>query len=306
MDYEYPRLSQLAYLREVERSGSLTAAAERLGLSQPALSQSLSDLERRLGVPLFERAGRRRVLTEAGREAVAAAAEVFERLDVLRDDLQARVRGGSGSLRVGMIDAASLYLLPNAIRAFREGYPEVDLRLIVDSSEVLLRQLRAFELDVAFVVGPVADDLVGASIVEEPLYVYRPAGGDGETALDWALYPAGSRTRQLIDESLARTGVRPRARFESANPDILRQAIALGLAWGVLPQAVAEEAGGAVVEVGDGPLVTRTLVAARRRTAAPDARIEALLALAAERPDHVPPAEAPPRKQRRRLEGGAG
>ena len=177
MDYEYPRLSQLAYLREVERSGSLTAAAERLGVSQPALSQSLSDLERRLGVPLFERAGRRRVFTEAGREAVVAASEVFERLDVLRDDLRARARGEVGSLRVGMIDAASLYLLPNAIRAFRGRYPEVDLHLIVESSENLLRQLRAFEVDVAFVVGPLEDDLVGVPVVEEPLFIYRPASG---------------------------------------------------------------------------------------------------------------------------------
>lgn len=283
MDYEYPRLSQLAYLREVERSGSLTAAAERLGVSQPALSQSLSDLERRLGVPLFERAGRRRVLTEAGREAVVAAAEVFERLDVLRDDLQARARGEVGSLRVGMIDAASLYLLPNAIRAFRERYPEVDLHLIVDSSEVLLRQLRAFEVDVAFVVGPLQDDLVGVVVVEEPLFIYRPASdAEGATGTDWALYPAGSRTRQLIDEALARTGVRPRARFESANPDILRQAIALGLAWGVLPEAVAAGAGDALVRVGESPIVTRTLVAARRRTASPDSRVDTLLGLAKE------------------------
>ncbi|MCC6237918.1 MAG: LysR family transcriptional regulator [Dehalococcoidia bacterium] len=289
MDYEYPRLSQLAYLREVERSGSLTAAAERLGVSQPALSQSLSDLERRLGVALFERAGRRRVLTEAGREAVVAASEVFERLDMLRDDLQARARGEVGSLRVGMIDAASLYLLPNAIRAFRERYPEVDLHLIVESSEVLLRQLRAFDVDVAFVVGPLADDLVGVPVLEEPLFIYRPAsdsrgggaeGSEGATGSDWALYPSGSRTRQLIDEALARMGVRPRARFESANPDILRQAIALGLAWGVLPEAVAVEAGDALVRVGGTPLATRSLVAARRRTASSDSRIDALLALA--------------------------
>lgn len=280
MDYEYPTIPQLTYLREVERAGSFTAAADRLGVSQPALSQSLADLERRLGAPLFERAGRHRVLTEAGREVLRASAEVFTRLEVLRDHLAAGTRGEAGTLRVGMIDAASLYLLPHSIRAFRDAHPAVDLRLRVDSSEVLLRQLRAFEVDVAFVIGPAEADLVGIPVVEEPLYVYRPADAPLDAAHDWALYPPGSRTRQLIEEALARTGLRPRATFESANPEILRQAIALGLAWGVLPAAVAQGDSGALARVGQAPLVSRTLVAARRRTAPPDARVDALLALA--------------------------
>lgn len=283
MDYEYPRTEQLAYLREVARAGSFTAAAERLGVSQPALSQSMADLERRLGAPLFERAGRRRELTEAGREALRVASEVLDRLDVLRDRLRAGSEGDGGTLRVGMIDAASLYLLPRAMRAFREGHPGVDLRLLVDTSEQLLARLRSFDLDIAFVVGPLEDDLVGVPVVEEPLYVYRPAGASaGEAAPEWALYPSGSRTRQLIDEAFARTGIRPSATFESSNPEILRQAIALGLAWGVLPAGVAENADPSIVRVGETPLMTRTLVAARRATAPPDARAAALVALAAE------------------------
>ncbi|MFN8638009.1 MAG: LysR family transcriptional regulator [Dehalococcoidia bacterium] len=282
MDYEYPQVAQLIYLREVARSGSFTAAAEYLGVSQPALSQSLADLERRIGVTLFERAGRRRELTEAGREALRAASEVLDRLDVLRDRLRAGAAGEAGTLRVGMIDAASLYLLPRAMRAFREGHPDVELRLLVDTSEQLLARLRAFDLDVAFVVGPLEEDLVGVPVVEEPLYVYRPAEAPSGEAPEWALYPSGSRTRQLIDEAFARTGIRPSATFESANPEILRQAIALGLAWGVLPPGVAEGAEPAIVRVGESALVTRTLVAAGRRTAPLDARAAALVALAAQ------------------------
>jgi DNA-binding transcriptional LysR family regulator len=275
------QLQQLAYLREVGRSGSLTEAAGRLGLSQPALSQSLSDLERRVGVPLFERAGRRRVLTQAGREAVVAAAEVLDRLDALRDRIEAGARGDAGTLRVGMIDAASLYLLPEAIREYREAHPSVDLRLVVDTSEELLRRLRAFDLDVAFVVGPPDDDLSGVSIVEEELHLYRSGASTIEARdADWALYPAASRTRQLIEEALAREGIRPRVTLESANPEILRQMVALGLAWSVLPAAVAESGRAVLTRVREAPLVSRTLVAVRRLTAPPDPRVEALLALA--------------------------
>ncbi|MSP22359.1 MAG: LysR family transcriptional regulator [Dehalococcoidia bacterium] len=275
------QLQQLAYLREAGRSGSLTEAAGRLGLSQPALSQSLTDLERRIGVPLFERAGRRRVLTEAGREAVSAAAEVLDRLDALRDRLEAGARGEAGTVRVGMIDAASLYLLPDAIRQYRKAHPTVDLRLVVDTSKELLRRLRSFDLDVAFVVGPPDDDLSAVAILEEELHVYRGASStlDARTA-DWALYPASSRTRQLIEEALAREGIRPRVTLESANPEILRQMVALGLAWSVLPAAVAESGRVVLKLVRGTALVTRTLVAVRRLTASPDARVAALLELA--------------------------
>lgn len=275
------QLQQLAYLREVGRSGSLTEAAGRLGLSQPALSQSLTDLERRVGVPLFERSGRRRVLTEAGREAVLAAAEVLDRLDALRDRIEAGARGEAGTLRVGMIDAASLYLLPEAIRAYHEAHPSVDLRLVVDTSEELLRRLRGFDLDVAFVVGPPDDDLSAVAIVEEELHLYRSAASPLEARdAEWALYPAASRTRQLIEEALAREGIRPRVTLESANPEILRQMVALGLAWSVLPAAVAESGRAVLVRAREAALVSRTLVAVRRLTAPPDARVEALVALA--------------------------
>src|SRR3989304_5269435 len=80
---------QLAYLREVERAATFTAAAERLHVSQPALSQALSALERRLGVPLFERDGRHRVLTEAGVEVARFASEVLGRAAELRSWLAA-------------------------------------------------------------------------------------------------------------------------------------------------------------------------------------------------------------------------
>lgn len=275
------QLQQLAYLREVGRTGSLTEAAHRLGLSQPALSQSLSDLERRVGVALFERAGRRRVLTEAGREVVLAAAEVLERLDALRDRLEAGARGEAGTLRVGMIDAASLYLLPDAIRQYREAHPSVDLRLVVDTSEELLRRLRGFDLDVAFVVAPADGDLSAVRILDEELHLYRGAGSNLDArAADWALYPAGSRTRQLIEEALAREGIRPRVTLESANPEILRQMVALGLAWSVLPAGVAESGAAVLGRVREEPLVSRTLIAVRRLTAPADPRVEALLALA--------------------------
>lgn len=270
---------QLAYLREVGRSATFTAAAERLGISQPALSQALAALERNLGVRLFERDGRRRVPTEAGAEAARFAAEVLGRAAELRSWIAGRRQGDAGSLAVGMIDAASLYLLPGTIGSFRTAHPGVELRLLVDTSEALMARLRRFEIDLAFVIGPAGDDLVSQAVRTEPLHIYAPPSAPGPAgSAAWALYPAGSHTRSLIDDGLRRLGITPRVMLESGNPEVLRQVVVLGLGWSVLPAAVAEDA----------PLraerrervAERTLLGIRRSGAAPDARVEAFLGLA--------------------------
>jgi DNA-binding transcriptional LysR family regulator len=276
-------LQQLVYLRELERAGTLTEAAERLHVSQSALSQALSELERRLGVPLFERRGRRRVLTEAGREVARFASDVLGRAAELQDWLAAQGRGEAGTLRVGMIDAGSLYVLPETIRRFREAHPEVQLRLIVDNSTALLARLDAFEIDLAFVVGPIEGDYHAAEVRREPLYLYAPRGVRGRPEDgEWALYPAGRQTRGLIDEGLVRLGIRPEVTLESDNPEILRQMVALGLAWSVLPADVAERASPRLRRYLDEPVAARSLLAVRRPQAGRDVRAEAFLRLAAE------------------------
>lgn len=271
---------QLAYLREVERAPTFTAAAERLGVSQPALSQALAALERQLGVPLFERAGRRRVLTEAGREAARFASEVLGRASELHTWIAARRQGQSGTLAVGMIDAASLYLLPGAIGAYRAAYPEVELQLLVDTSDELIDRVRRFELDLAFVIGPAGDDLVAQSVRGEALHIYAPAGTtESPSEAAWALYPSRSHTRSLIDDGLRRLGITPRVMLESSNPEVLRQVVSLGLGWSVLPAAVAEDSAASGAERRE-QVAERTLLGVRRAGASPDARVEAFLALA--------------------------
>lgn len=272
---------QLACLREVERAGTFTEAAERLGVSQPALSQSLADLERRLGVPLFERQGRLRVLTEAGREAARFAAEVLGRAEDLRGWIAAYRDGEGGTLAVGMIDAASLYAFPEAVRVFREAYPGVTLRLVVDASSALAERLRRYELDLAIVVGPAPPDLDAVEVAREPLHIYAPAGATTAPAeADWVLYPAASHTRAQIEEGLARLGVTPRVVLESGNPEVLRQMVALGFGWSVLPAAVADSAGAGVEQ--RQVVAERTLLGVRRPGAAVDPRAEAFLRLARE------------------------
>jgi DNA-binding transcriptional LysR family regulator len=278
-------LRQLTYLREAARLESFTAAAESLGVSQPGLSQALAELERRLGVALFEPAGRNRRLTDDGREVLAFAERVLTEAAALGDRLEARTQGSAGALRVGMIDAASLYVLPSVIRAYREQHPDVELHVRVDTSNPLLEQLRALELDVVFAIGPPDPDIAGLEIVREPLHVYAPPDAADPFAppgdAEWALYQSGSRTRASIDAGLRRLGIEPRVTLESGNPEVLRQMVALGLGWSVLPPAVAEAAAHETHGERGALVAERSLFAMRRIAAAPNPRAEALIALAA-------------------------
>jgi DNA-binding transcriptional LysR family regulator len=273
-------LQQLAYIRALERWGTLTEAARRLQVSQPALSQSLSQLERRLGVPLLERDGRRRQLTEAGHEVARFADEVLGRAAALRDWLLAREQGHAGTLRIGMIDAASLYVLPDAIRTFRRAYPDVRLELVVDRSGLLLDRLSRFELDLAFVVGPVSGAFEATEVLREPLYLYGPPGTLEEPAEgEWVLYPRGRQTRLLIDEGLALRGLWPRVTLESDNPAVLGQMVALGLGWSVLPAGFVEGAAPELAGSRRELIAERGLLAVRRERAPLDPRAGEFLRL---------------------------
>jgi LysR family hydrogen peroxide-inducible transcriptional activator len=279
MEIDAPELSiqlrQLAYLATVARSVNWTDAADQLGISQPALSQSMHELERRFGVQLFEAVGRRRVLTAEGRQAVAYSREILNTTEDLRTDLRATGSAMHGRLRVGMIDAASLYVLPEAIRTFRTNHPEVDLELTVAPSTPLLDGLRALEHDIVFITGPVVGpQLESQPIVEEPLFLYGPPDGDPATG-DWVMYPATSRTRRSIERFFADEGWSPHIILESANPAVLAQMVGLGFGWSILPEAVGETGPFQLEKRRAKPVARRLLVAAWRQSASPNPRIEA-------------------------------
>lgn len=279
----------LRYLQEVERSGTLTDAADALRISQPALSQSLSELSKRLGASLFRKEGRRRALTEGGYRTVRYADRVIGQTADLLLWLERWEKGEVGLLRVGMIDTACLYTVPAGLSRLRAEHSEIDLQLVVDDSAALLTMLDEYQLDLAFTVGPAGEGCGSAPITTEPMHIYSPphfppleAGGAaaGQAAPEgWALFPSESRTRQLVDQGLVRLGVQPQAALESANPTVLRQMAVLGYARTVLPKQVAES-GAAAPVLEEGPLVAlRSIEAVWRSDEELDPRARKLIRL---------------------------
>ena len=269
----------LAYLNKVAELSTFTEAADEFGISQPALSQSLSQLEQRLGVDLFEQDGRRRRLTEAGRMVAEFASEVLGRAGELQTWISSHRHGTAGLLRIGLIDAATLYLLPEALTSFRETHPGVEMRLVVDSTDALCDRLLRYELDLAFAVGPAVTGLTAENVGAEGLRIYARDAAADPMQVEWALYPVGSRTRALIDAALAERDIHPLVTLTSQNPDVLRQVASMGPAWTVLPEAVGGRDPG-LTDVAGEAIAYRPLVLLRRDSAPAGRGSDALSLLA--------------------------
>jgi len=272
-------ISQLEYLVAVDETESWAKAAERVGVSPSALSQGLAEMERRLGLRLFGRQGRRRVMLDEAGEVVAYARRVLAETGDLARWIQRTQHGSRGSLRIGMIDVVAVHHAAQVLRSFRNTQPDVDLMLTVAPSGQLARDLTAGELDLAVLVeSPELDPAleVGEYLSEE-LMVYRPGGAEAEAADiegpahwgPWVGYPRGSHTRQLIMDALRRRGASTEYVAESHQPEVLCEMVRLGIGWVVLPTVQAEARPDQLTRA-DGPaLLERRLLSARRR-GAPD------------------------------------
>jgi DNA-binding transcriptional LysR family regulator len=270
-------VQQLDYLVAVVEAPTWADAASRLGVTPSALSQGIAELERRIGVPLFERDGRRRILAARAAPVLQHARDVLARTRDLAD-WSARTRAGrAGDLRVGMIDAAAVHHYPDTLRRFRQERPDVELRLTVAPSASLLTNLVAGALDVVVCVEPPShiDALCMRRVQSDELAVYAPPSttrGAPSTWGPWVTFPAGSHTRELIESALRRLGTPFDVVAESHQPEVLREMVLLGVGWTVLPTVQA----GRLRPVR--ALTKRSLVVARRSAAAPNAAADALSA----------------------------
>lgn len=142
-------LRHLRHFIQVAELLHMTAAAERLHIAQPALSQSIRALEDSLGVPLFYRRKQRLVLTEAGRAFLAESRKSLEQVERAQTIAKLVQRGEIGQLAIGFGKTVALGILPDVLRRFTAQYPSAELRLRELGSDDQLRGLETGELDLA-------------------------------------------------------------------------------------------------------------------------------------------------------------
>lgn len=212
--------NHLRYFWAVAHEGSLTRAAERLHLSQSALSVQIQKLEARIGHPLFERTGKKLVLTEAGRIALDYADTVFKAGDELVSTLQGRPVARRQVLRVGALPTLSRNFQLEFLRPL-VGRPDVELVLRSGNMRDLLAQLEAHAIDVVLSNGAAPRDARSAlrnhlideqpvSLVGRPRADGRPFRFPEDLKTEPVLLPSlDSSIRVAFDHVLDLAGVRP-------------------------------------------------------------------------------------------------
>src|SRR6187455_555871 len=172
-------MRHLRYFVAVAEEGHITRAAERLGIQQPPLSAQIKAIERELDVQLFRRKPRGVELTDAGRAFFDDARAILAHLDRAFEKTRRRARGEQGQICVGVTPTCMYHpFVPQVVRAFREAFPQVLLKLEESRSTELFQRLADERIDAAFVRILPGDpsDLVIDPLLEEPMVVALPSG----------------------------------------------------------------------------------------------------------------------------------
>lgn len=167
---------QLSLFVALAEEAHFAKAAERMHISQSALSRSISAMEASLGVRLFERTSRRVSLSEAGRTYLPFAERLLFEFDAARVAAQRAQSGFSGTVTIGYMDLAIVSFLPDLVAQFRRTHPEIEVQLRYGWSERQKEDLSGARLDVGFIVGSYpARDAVSVVVAEQRLVAILPA-----------------------------------------------------------------------------------------------------------------------------------
>ena len=153
-------IHQLEYFVAIVESGGFSRAAERCNVTQPSLSQQIRKLENEIGQPLFDRLGRKVVLTDIGRMLLPRARRILGELEGIKVDLLTEVQDGHGTLAVGFIPTIAPFVLPGVIRRFSQKFPNAMLEVHEDLTDELIQKIIAAELDVGITSLPIKNKLI--------------------------------------------------------------------------------------------------------------------------------------------------
>ena len=241
---------RLQLLREVGRRGTVRAAAEALSITPSAVSQQLRILEAEAGVQLFEPAGRRIRLTDAGLMLVRHADAIIDAIDAAEAELAASRDEITGTLRIAAFPTAARAILPGVIAQLGRDHPNLTVTLRDLESAESLAALRLDEVDLAVVdeyddatriVEP-AIELI--ELGEDPLYLAAPGEpgparepvGLEELADDpWIMDTESSNIRGAVERACARAGFEPNVRSACRDYSVIIALVEAGLGVAILP-----------------------------------------------------------------------
>ena len=296
-------LRDLKYLVALAEHKHFGRAAAACFVSQPTLSTQIRKLEEELGVPLVERAPRKVMLTPAGREAAARARRIVAEAEQLKEAARRSRDPEAVTVRLGIFPTLGPYLLPHVIPRIRERFPQLELLLVEEKSDVLLTQLRHGQLDAALLALPVNDDQLHCQFLfEEPFVLAAPEGhpltAHRSLSLDdlseqrLLLLQDGHCLRDQALDVCHLAGALEKSEFQATSLETLRQMVAANVGVTLLPMLavkppVARSPNIRLIPFEGKPLPNRRIAMVWRRSSATGAFLQQLAALFAQLPGHL-------------------
>ncbi|WP_158816478.1 LysR family transcriptional regulator [Methylocapsa sp. S129] len=245
-------LDSLRTLLDVIELGSFSATAERQGLSQPAVSQQVRQLEKRLGVSLIERIGRKARPTAAGAELAGYASQINVLVSTALDSMARHATGAVGRVRLGTGATACIFLLPPILRRLRQRLPTLEIIATTGNTADIVKAVEENTIDIGLVTLPVAgrmleitpvmdDELVAIAPPETPLPARVTAAA--LSTLPMLLFEPGGATRHIADEWFARSGVALRPVMSLGSVEAIKELVGAGLGCAILPSMAMRNVG---------------------------------------------------------------
>ncbi|MEW9529050.1 LysR family transcriptional regulator [Microbispora sp. NPDC049125] len=244
-------LRQLEYFVAVAEEQNFTRAAERVHISQSGVSAQIRQLERELGAELFDRSARTTTLTVAGKAALEHARAALAATEAISEAVGEVTGLIRGRVTVGMVIGCTVTPLFDALAAFHQAHPGVELSLLEDGSDRLIETVRAGAVDLALIGAATAtpEGLDAMTIISERLVVAVPAGHPlaerrRVTLRDVGAHPIvcmppGTGLRAVFDQACAAQGLQPVIALQASAADAIADLASRGVAVAVLSESMA-------------------------------------------------------------------
>jgi len=236
---------------EVVRLGSFSAAASHLNLTQPAISQQIGQLEKRLGVRLLERLGRRATPTAAGNELLDHAARLGGAVAALLEGMARFTSGEVGSVRLGTGATAAIFRLPPMLRGLRRKLPELEITIATGNTSDVVRAVQDNALDIGLVtlpaggrgleVTPVLDDEFVAVTGRDGVALPRRVTPAVLASKPVIMFEPGGQTRVVVDQWFFSGGVELKPKMALGSVEAIKRLVEAGLGCAVLPGVAVRE-----------------------------------------------------------------
>ncbi len=245
-----------AFIRVTEKQ-SFSAAAQELGLTQSAMSKRIALLEQQLSQPLFDRIGRKVLLTEAGSILLPHAKNIVRSIEETEQLMQQQEKEISGELKLATSHHIGIHRLPSILKDYRQQYPNVHLQLHFIDSEQAIESITSGDFDLAVITLPESKDEDGSSDIqyhllwEDPMQIVvnpqHPLHSKKRVKVsDLSSYPAilpdiNTRTTSLVKKLFAEQQYELNITMTTNHLDAIKMMVAVGLGWSALPASLIDK-----------------------------------------------------------------